>query len=407
MTFATMCSGSEMVSVVMKKLSVALGLEFDQLFSCELHKGKRQWGEAVVEKAGYHSCCSFSDVSLLAAPETACSKHGAICPVNRVCGVITGLSCKDLSVQNPRRPGTRGQTILDASLIEVSTTAKTFCGLMSFVDAHAPDWLVIENSDQLLENADGDAQACYAKKNDKKFSASVLSSRLVSSLHWIRGHTENPSRKSPGKALAQYSHQYSGLETVESVGEPASQRRALDQPLVICSRTQCLRVPPEALLETLQSRAYCVHTLLIDSTSFGVPQRRRRSYVIGILKTSTLLDDFNEHAWREKFDALMQKLRRTPPFVCQQCSWMRTMRQCSSALLNDRELSTGARVLAMLGWSYTTKPSPLLDSVGDIAKHLRPAQAHHGGRRSPLANKSALHSLRTRCRAARKCPSPS
>ena len=158
LTFGTVCSGSEMAGAAMRIKSELTGLKVVQRFSCELSQRKREFAEQVVDiKNDGHPCCSFSDVTDLAQRKSWCSRH-YLCPTPRANLLVAGLSCKDLSMQNPRRPGQTGSPVLDPALMGASTSSRAFFGFMSYVDQACPDILLIENSNQLLENQDGDAQ---------------------------------------------------------------------------------------------------------------------------------------------------------------------------------------------------------------------------------------------------------
>eukprot|EP00971_Amphidinium_carterae_P276177 5480442-Amphidinium_carterae.1 len=53
------------------------------------------------------------------------------------------------------------------------------------------------------------------------------------------------------------------------------------------------------------------HALLLAASEFGMPQSRRRSYIVACLKCSTLFK--LEDGWRALFDAALLDCCRVPP----------------------------------------------------------------------------------------------
>ena len=62
---------------------------------------------------------------------------------------------QDLSPQNPKAKAFRETAnggAYSEEHKEVSTIAKTFYGMLAYLDSHPVQWVVIENSDRLLSN---------------------------------------------------------------------------------------------------------------------------------------------------------------------------------------------------------------------------------------------------------------
>ena len=69
---------------------------------------------------------------------------GRIAMSPRVEGLIAGISCKDLSPANPKRPKTEKQA-------KDGSTASTYAGMLAYVTRCFPAWILLENSDQLVD----------------------------------------------------------------------------------------------------------------------------------------------------------------------------------------------------------------------------------------------------------------
>ena len=153
-TFATCCSGSEMPSAaieiaesILKEAGVAHS--FKQIYMCEIEPKKQKWG---MEAVSHDEVCCFDDLTQLHVGKARCARHGGCsCVVRPADGLIVGVSCKDFARSNPNRWMQRGQVLSGNS--SPGKSADTFWGLMRLLDSEAgkTSWLMIENSDMLLE----------------------------------------------------------------------------------------------------------------------------------------------------------------------------------------------------------------------------------------------------------------
>ena len=80
--------------------------------------------------------------------EAWCYKHEQNCVIPRAEGVVAGTSCKDFARCNNNR-GKVGHVLKKGSISGGSSD--TFYGFVGYLDVHAPDWLILENSDALLD----------------------------------------------------------------------------------------------------------------------------------------------------------------------------------------------------------------------------------------------------------------
>ena len=155
-TYCTLCSGSEIPALALRafqdRWSQASGVahEFNHVFGCEIIPDKRSFGMKVTDQCGHPDSCMFIDVSHLEGEHAWCDRHKRMCRIPPAEGLIAGLSCKDLSLMNSKNPGGTGP-IFAANKVHSSTSAKTFFGFLSYVDRFAPSWVMLENSDQLLD----------------------------------------------------------------------------------------------------------------------------------------------------------------------------------------------------------------------------------------------------------------
>ena len=153
-TFATCCSGSEMPSVaieiaesILKEAGVAHS--FKQIYMCEIEPKKQKWG---MEAVSNDEVCCFDDLTQLHLGKARCARHGGCsCVVRPADGLIVGVSCKDFARSSPNCWMQRGQALSGNS--SPGKSADTFWGLMRLLDSEAgkTSWLMIENSDMLLE----------------------------------------------------------------------------------------------------------------------------------------------------------------------------------------------------------------------------------------------------------------
>ena len=175
-------------------------VHFEQKFACELNKAKREFIKHVVEKDTH----IFTDVGDMGARTEGapCCAHEAQCPLEAVNLLIAGLSCKDLSRAKASRPNP-GQVFV-SSAVGSSSSARTYFGWLEYLTNRPADLLIVENSDQLLEGNQADAQI---------------------------------------------------------------------------------------FINALRERGYQTHLLLVDSHTFGLPQHRRRAYILGWLQASPLMSE--------------------------------------------------------------------------------------------------------------------
>ena len=72
-------------------------------------------------------------------------------------GIVAGISCKDFSKQNPNKwLRAKGSLLEDDK--SPGKYCETFWGTVKLIDANGCQWLIIDNSDELLENDQGDWQ---------------------------------------------------------------------------------------------------------------------------------------------------------------------------------------------------------------------------------------------------------
>ena len=157
MQVASVCTGSANDCLALDALSAAmkregLDLGFEICFNCELRAEKRTWINDV------HSAlhpdkpvpCNFTDINELTTSARLCSVHGKRCRLpSALDGIIGGLSCKDYARCNSNKPG--GSVYQQAS--SPGRSADCMHGLLALVDSTHPEWLLLENTDQLAVNA--------------------------------------------------------------------------------------------------------------------------------------------------------------------------------------------------------------------------------------------------------------
>ena len=149
-TIGTMCSGSEVLTLVTEALEAELQAagypqSFEPLFTCEIDKNKREWGMDMINRG---SCCCFGNICEMDQKEAWCYKHEKKCVIPRVEGAVAGTSCKDFAKCNNNR-GKQGHVMKKGS--SAGGSSDTFYGFVGYLDVHAPDWVILENSDALLD----------------------------------------------------------------------------------------------------------------------------------------------------------------------------------------------------------------------------------------------------------------
>ena len=99
------------------------------------------------------------DLTKLWTGQVACHKHNARCEVRQAKGTILWVSSKDLARSNPKRWLLHGNVF--ASTTSPGKTADTFKGFVKLLDSPvggSPAWAVLEKSDPLLDESDGNAE---------------------------------------------------------------------------------------------------------------------------------------------------------------------------------------------------------------------------------------------------------
>ena len=169
-----MCSGSEITTVAAEApeqslLSVDVKHTFQTMFMCEKVPKKQQWCMEIVED---ESACCFQDVMDMGKPVAWCTRHKKMCPVIRVEGLIAGTSCKDHSKANMHRGkiNAAGPVLRQKNL--PGNSANTMQGVLDYVDVHAPDWVLMENSDTLREGDHLNADLVQAEFSSRGYEIS-------------------------------------------------------------------------------------------------------------------------------------------------------------------------------------------------------------------------------------------
>ena len=159
-TFATICSGTEITTVALQALQKAMPAHgfrhrFRCLWTCEIDKSKWDWQRHLFKHYDEDSCM-FENAVHLHKPMQKCLRHGEQCRVMSPEGVVAGVSCKDFSKQNPKRflnkASTGGGPSVLASSSSPGGSAQTTYALMRIIEVYSPLWVVLENSDELLED---------------------------------------------------------------------------------------------------------------------------------------------------------------------------------------------------------------------------------------------------------------
>lgn len=99
------------------------------------------------------------DITKLWTGQVACHKHDTTCRVRQAEGSILGVSCKDLARSNPKRWLLHGNVL--SSDTSPGKTADTFWGFIKLLDSPvggSPTWAILENSDLLLDDSDGNKE---------------------------------------------------------------------------------------------------------------------------------------------------------------------------------------------------------------------------------------------------------
>ena len=161
-TYATICSGTEITTVALKALEKVMQSSkygfrhsFRCLWTCEIDKSKWEWQRQFVKHYN-EDTCMFENAVHLNKPVQKCLWHNCQCRVTSPDGVVAGVSCKDFSKQNPKRflnkASTGGGPSVLASSSSPGGSAQTTYALMRIIEVYSPLWVILENSDELLED---------------------------------------------------------------------------------------------------------------------------------------------------------------------------------------------------------------------------------------------------------------
>ena len=169
-TYCTACSCSEVSHIVLQHFekalaSVSVSHSFKQVFGCEIDKSLHTWQMETVRDP---DCCLFGDMKELQHDRAYCYRHKGRCVVKSAEGIIAGLSCKDFSRMNPKRYQREAGTVLHSTSSE-GKSADTWSSFLRYLDKHGPVWIIIENSDMLLEDDVGDCLTVVAALNDRGY----------------------------------------------------------------------------------------------------------------------------------------------------------------------------------------------------------------------------------------------
>lgn len=157
---ASLCSGSEVLSVAMGALSSAFqeqGIELRVFvpLACEIEPNKRQWIQKVQDELHpmfSEGMCVFDDITCLSSGKAWCQRHSEYCAVKeQFDGLMCGFSCRDLSRMNPNRA--KLASLVFSSSASPGKTNDTFTGALEFIGEHNPEFIGLENSDT-LDDAD-------------------------------------------------------------------------------------------------------------------------------------------------------------------------------------------------------------------------------------------------------------
>ena len=178
LTWGSCCSGSEGVHYVMEAVNLALqrfdvSLTLKHCFSCEINPKKREWIKSVLAAghvfsgsqsesdpcgSAFHELgCVFTDILELKESEAPCAMHSpgrkckgrfvhAACAVQSVDVLVIGTSCKDLSRANSSVDRTR---LVLSEETSKGASAQTFRGMLGYVAAHRPRFVIFENVDSI------------------------------------------------------------------------------------------------------------------------------------------------------------------------------------------------------------------------------------------------------------------
>ena len=170
LTWASACSGTEGAFYVAEAMNgsfckAKMPIQLKHVFSCEQNKGKQKWVHSVLacgpvlgsvdssclsqdqpedSDEDAQQACIFADIQTLGQVEAQCVIHNRKCHVPEVDVFICGVSCKDVSRQNPNRSQTK---LVMAEKESRGGTSQTWHGFVAFVSTRQPGIVVFENVD--------------------------------------------------------------------------------------------------------------------------------------------------------------------------------------------------------------------------------------------------------------------
>ena len=147
------CSGSEIARGVFDILACKLNVQVCTAFTCEKEPWKREWIQGVVEPAlgeRGNPCC-FGDIENLNRPTAYCCTHLKQCLIKHCNVFSSGFSCRTMSKINSARE--EANTCLASG---TGTSGTTFRGLASYLQAHRPPVLVLENVAEVTDGTNYD-----------------------------------------------------------------------------------------------------------------------------------------------------------------------------------------------------------------------------------------------------------
>ena len=155
LTYATMCSGSDICSSSLAALSHALKrsnieVSFSQRWACESDPVKQTWLRRLHRST---DICIFKDAKDMAGSSghAACVTHGHSCPVQGVDCFLVGFSCKEFSRANTSSSASK------AHLLKTGvggSSVETYKCMMAHIEQYKPRFIIIENSDALCDGSD-------------------------------------------------------------------------------------------------------------------------------------------------------------------------------------------------------------------------------------------------------------
>ncbi|CAE7331255.1 unnamed protein product [Symbiodinium sp. CCMP2592] len=182
LSWGSACSGCEGALYVAHAINASFAgakwpVRLQHRFSCESCRDKQKWVHVVSashrcadadelfadlfgaddeDDDESHHTCIFADIQNLGNETAHCVVHNRECPVPQVDVFMCGVSCKDVSRQNPGRDMSKHVIAEGHSR---GGTAQTWQGFASYVSIKQPGIVVFENVDGLDDNVGQTAQS--------------------------------------------------------------------------------------------------------------------------------------------------------------------------------------------------------------------------------------------------------